>query len=392
MVLDYFSEGDLFSQLDAYREAVQEALDAVERLLDLIDNEVPQEITEEDAQSFIDDYTYEIKRQAADELFRRAIQIMYPIITRACMQTKEYNYGPYVAHLLQAIQAQFYNLIKVDTYFNEVRMYWDCLGDTNEWLDICAQAREALGGLGKSRGWQKEEQDEPRWKDEPETGDVAEIIWEWKIYGVDREGRSVFKWRKAKKTKTKRGKSRKRSGWEDVTQRYRGKYISTIQQRLQLTPYDKAPYIQIINDGTSDYGGRKPYPTFPGTGLFEECRYELSWTYNNIYEHYLDEVRQKIRNRIKEADFFDGGVPAGNPLDLPNIWTEDPREITEILQAWLDNLLTSNVDPIKIKELVDKTIYDIYHDRQILQWYFKKDRIFVRARNEAGDRWVTPSY
>lgn len=221
-----------------------------------------------------------------------AISIVVTRAIEAAIATGEYNYQPYIDHLVGAIVLNQDELIKItpSPSFRDitVKLDFDILGSVEEWGLVVNKVREDKG-LGK-------------------TGSAASKIWREKIYAVDREGGRVPKFYKG------RGKEKKGSGLKDITDRYKGKYEKTVLNRLSLLDPKKAPFWYLIEFGNVNVsiGSGTPYPSFGETGFVQLTEVELKKRFLQLRDKYYSilelealtintELEERITRRVERS-------------------------------------------------------------------------------------------
>jgi len=221
-------------------------------------------------------------------------------VLRSCVSSKEFNYEPYVAHLLGAINANINDIVEIKINgLNsiDVKVNFNPLGQIEQWASAIQEARDLLN-LGKSRGAQKGTAKEkknkkgeiippkPNIPGEPTSGELSSILWEYKIYKPGREGAGVKRW------------NRKLEDWVDRTEHYKGLYATTIDARLAQLPKNKAPYWNIIEHGNAVMTGGEgiPYPIVMPSNMVNLVSKYL----NNKAKDLLSENRTRVENAFAE--------------------------------------------------------------------------------------------
>lgn len=215
---------------------------------------------------------------AIDVLRNNIVRRFVAITDAALQQSIEFDYPDFREPLVNAIinssvgggGAVDYILIPSDAGSGvTVEINMDGLGPPEIWGDAIKRARSVLG-VG----------------DMPEP--AASKIWAEKIYGVDREGRRIVHPRTE----------------EDITERYAGKYIRTIETRMAFIPAGMAPWWYILEHGSratnldtkSDEG--EPYPVVPPTRFVSRFEAEVAATYTQIYRRVRSALETSFRDMI----------------------------------------------------------------------------------------------
>lgn len=242
--------------------------------------------------------------EAARTIQQNISSIVEEIVLRSCVETVEYDYEPYVTRLLTAVRL---NLDKIITYIPDkssqtvyVEVTFDPLGTPEEWMDAVEKTRELLevGTYG----------DPPNM-----DADLRSWMWKEKIYGVDREGKTVMR-------------RRKKGDSYDVTDRFIGKYYNTIITRLSFIPRDKAPYWYFINYGSVSIGEGEgtPYPRIEPTGMMYVLREYIQELFRDALYNFTFEAEKALGELIfPEEDIED--------VDYVDDWLED-RDYSALLQ------------------------------------------------------------
>ncbi len=245
---------------------------------------------------------------AMEEVSAKVLDMALNTIFRACISTKEFNYKPYISHLLVAVRKNIGQIlnIKVSPLMREPRITvnLEVLGGIEMWANA-VKAVDSRHSWGKSRGAPITEWATKTYPDEDIYVDMATRMWAEKIYGVDREGKKIIR-----VTRTKKGEKR-----VNVTKKYRGKYESTIRERLSLIPDDKAPFWYLIQYGNASAPGFRegePYPVIQpvdmideigqyALGIFQQTRDKYI---EKAQEIFLEEFYRRIGAKRKAKSFF----------------------------------------------------------------------------------------
>jgi len=278
-MLDTLTEEDLFDEIAAIAE------DLYENAIDL-----DKAITRIERESIIFSEAF----LKAEEFIRKyAIDYIKLEAKKAAVKSREYDYPPFLNRLLTAI-----DLHKKDILFiiphkerEEVEVILDMtpLGSIEEYAQAVIQTREVLG-MGRA------------------PGEVASKMWKEKFYKVDREGGKVSKRKKDKKTKkvTK----------VDVTEKFRGRYKTTILTRLNYLGGDKAPYWYLLEHGSnnvkmsSDKGGQ-PYPSFGATHFVSNSENAIA----NAFRYAFIDFKVAIEDSYADSLIKDYAEEVGKPVD-----------------------------------------------------------------------------
>lgn len=198
---------------------------------------------------------------------------------KACVQTKEFNYKPFIDTLLEAITYHIDEIVKIipkeAEQDVEIELDFSPLGDIEEYAEAVQSVRDYfLGGV----------------KTSPQ---VASHMWKEKYYGTAREGKKIVKKLKGK------GKDEE-SREVDITEKYIQAYQETILERMKLLG-TSAPFWYLIEHGNidikflSDSGGI-PYPVFAGTHFIENTEFAI-W---KIFDDLLRKNRKRAEDFVVE--------------------------------------------------------------------------------------------
>lgn len=292
--VDRISE-NIFNAIAKKAEDLQEA---VQDVIDTVTN-MPN--------ADIDYYAGELAyTNVLDLIYEQMYNIIEEGTLKACIDSVEYNYQPYIEHLLGAIRANLSDLIGVyPNYGNRsvlVRTSFELLGDIHEWTAISDAAIE---------------------RKIPDRA-VRAQIWKEKIYSTARLGGKVYRKRKNKKGKTTR---------RDVTEKYTHKYAETIEKRLSLTSHNKAPFWYFIQWGNVGESTEAEYvfPVVHPTYFVSSIANRIAQIYEDNYENYFQKARQYLLDNIVDYNEGDGGGPVE---EIPEPPTEegDDDAIVDIIE------------------------------------------------------------
>lgn len=258
----------------------------------------------------------------------------------AAVTSGEFNFAPYIAQLEIAVRANMENIVK--WYYNGENWNFmfdpSYLGDVVEW----AAAVRAARGTAPTRG--KPITDNARFRypyeeiDEPE---LSTRMWAEKYYGVDREGKHVIRVRFKSKRDEKTGKFVKSDETEevDVTERFKGKYTKTINDRISFLRPDKAPFWYIIEHGNSSLNGfddvGDPYPIVYPNPIEMEIRSMFDRIWDEVYTHYRYEAEDLIFSAIYKTLGIKRKTPSYKNIsdDLRDYIEEQLEDIVEGREA-----------------------------------------------------------
>lgn len=267
--------------------------------------------------------------QAFNTVQSKAWEFFTNELKRATAETVEYNIPIFTDRMDEALEFHKDVIISIQAddpgdIYVIVDMYY--LGDPEQYASAVRSARGTLG-VGKI----------------PDA-DVRSDIWEEKIYGVDREGRSI---------------EHPKTG-EDITERYVGLYTRTIVERLEhiSEPYI-APWWYFINygnfdlfEGQTEEGAGRPYPQIVPTNFVARATQAIQDAFYDIYYNLIEEA-ERLYNELLEKDYGLKGV------------TPFAQEILDALDRMtLDELLALSKVAVGQETLItiryDDTTWDLY--------------------------------
>lgn len=215
--------------------------------------------------------------EAAKAVSKEIAPITLNVIKDACLESVEYNFEPFYNRLQFAVLTHLDDIIEIslDSFSQNilVNIRFSVLGDPDEWLQAAKDVAVDLG-FGKI-----------------EDPAIASHIWAEKIYGVDREGKTVERF------------SDKGNSW-DVTDNFVGKYTLTIESRLLKIPMDKAPFWYFLEYGnveSSGSDGGTPYPMIPythPTRLTGRLRERIKFLFNKTFDLYKRKADKYLANLV----------------------------------------------------------------------------------------------
>ena len=236
----------------------------INRIISDLNEEARLTIIKQDAVKNLDP-----KLLASEEAFQRtwlkANTILRKNAVQAAMSTDEYNDEFFISRLEEATS-------------DEACISYNVTGDSiNVIIDLNVTAGSLEDYIDAVEAWRSEHYGD---KARP-SPDLASRMWAEKIYGVDREGKSVLRWNK-KHTKS-----------HDVTANFEGKYWQTMEERLEMSG-KIAPFWQLLNDGNTGGGEGTPYPAQEPTYFVEKSEAETSLFYNNTYISLITKLETQI--------------------------------------------------------------------------------------------------
>lgn len=219
---------------------------------------------------------------ATAEIAAKSKEILWNNILIAAEKNQEYNHENFLSGLKRAVEDDRTIVIKFDEKnFNITSIDIDLnltAGTLEEWANAVKEARDTLREYRGGRYIK--------------DADVASRIWKEKIYGVDREGKSVSRRKKNKKT-----------GKEvtiDVTEKFEGKYWFTMGLRF-INMKSPAPWWELLDKGNislgSDWGGQ-PYPQSESTNFVLASIGGIKYIFNNTFEERKWEIEYSLKSSI----------------------------------------------------------------------------------------------
>jgi len=294
----------------------------------------------------------EVKRNIFVKAFNLTIQdlgkqirpMMAQVIRYAAIQTREFNYPPYLSTLERAVAAHWNDCIAMTFKNNGIHTLaidMSPFGDISEWGFAVQDTRDTYG-----------------WGKIPEPRRSA--IWKEKIYGVDREGVRI-----TKKKANKKGKTTTR----DITEKYMGAYGFTVIDRLSRIRQNTAPFIDLIRFGNvslgaSDRGG-EPYPSFPGFDFVPILKERIITAFDLLFKKYVNNITRQYDAFLSRL-----GLSA-SAKNLP----EEVARRAEILVGQIDK-------PEIAREMGQKSFERIRIEGGEIQLYLSKNlRLAARRYN-----------
>jgi len=198
---------------------------------------------------------------------------------KACMSSVEYDFGPYVKHLLKALKINIDKIVVPVDYGYGSILYdvgLNSLGEPEDWIKISIAAAAIMR---KGRPY-----DDQASKD---------MFWRNYIYRAGRQSKIIVRKQKSRK----KGRGRKKVKKIDETTKYATKYAETIKTRLALTPEDKAPFWYFLEYGNaSNVGGTtgEPYPQVPPYPFKKNIESVLENAYKTQYNLLYNQIREEF--------------------------------------------------------------------------------------------------
>jgi hypothetical protein len=284
-------------------------------------------------------------------------------------------------HLLEAIRINQDSLIyiKMDESFIEpiVALDLSVLGGVELWEAVVKEVRKE-NAWGKTRGFPITDHATETYPNEStEYNDLASRMWAEKIYGVDREGKQI---KKVIKKKSKKGKISEVV--TDTTEKYIGKYISTVMERLAFLPRDKAPYWYIIEHGNAggvpgfeDIG--TAYPTVPPSRISDRIETNIKAIFKSVFANRLERVEEEMVKVFAE-EF--GIKRKGKSF----------RELDDDIRRQIEDSLKRKPDqPVDIKDGSTTFLGEIkIGESSYLRQRASNGRVFISRRGAVGGRFV----
>jgi hypothetical protein len=245
--------------------------------------------------------------EAINFITDRAEQLLHDAFMLALFQSVEYNHSMFIGQSEVALSTHWQQVLSIVPQSPGkvvVNIDFSPLGDIESYAAAVDQARETLGMQMRNR---------------PES---RSIFWRRRIYGVDREGRTVM-------TKPR---ADSKNPPQDITDRYIGRWEQTVRVRLSYLESDQAPWWYIVNFGNEnafpqDTGGN-PYPVVHGTHFIEVLETQILEIFNRIYRESLDEWEEWYADLIADdygLDQFDDFDALASTLE-PNIAKQIEQE------------------------------------------------------------------
>jgi len=303
MVNEYYSASDIeFAETKLFRDvanAVQNASDVLISISNDIDQIDLRDAVEKAAHL-----------EAINFITERAEDIITTAFMSALFSSVEYNHELFVSRSREAISQHWQDILYVaagSPGVAYVRTDFYVLGDIESYAAAVDAARQVL---------------ELKMTDPPSS---RSLFWARNIYGVDREGKSVKRTKKKKKSEG--------GGTEtvDVTEKYIGKWYETVSTRLNFIEAGQAPWWYILNYGNEDAfseGEGTPYPIVHGTNFVQVLEAQIKDMFDRIY-------RQSLREWEK---WYADAVAKDYGLDQ----FDDPDEVLNVLEARLVEIIERN--------------------------------------------------
>jgi hypothetical protein len=218
---------------------------------------------------------------AVDEISNNAFEILRAYTLKACIDSEEYNYPPYINHLMGALKSNENEIIKLlptkAPYLSGnsvVKVDFSVLGGIEEWADITETVRGVLG-VGKSKI------------------EAASRMWREKIYRAGREGGKV-----PRRIKNKEG------GYDvvDITADYVDRYAMTIDLRLSYLPGNKAPFWYLIEYGNASSAmsrGGKAYPIVKAQNFVDTIEKVIQAEFSALFTSFRTEAQRLVNEFFK---------------------------------------------------------------------------------------------
>jgi len=240
-------------------------------------------------------------------LEKNAMDVVVNAAKIGCIQSKEFNYFPYIEHLTNAIKGNTEGLVLItpnkSTETVEIKVDFSPLGHVDSWGDAIKAVRKKLQELGLSRR---------SYISEPAT---ASRMWAEKIYKTAREGGKVPRTRKAKGSKRGDNKFEK----VDVTADYKWRYKATIEARLAELSKGEAPYWYLIEHGnvnmSSDRGGGEAYPTFGATNFIKLAGDKLKKFWEEAFDWAEKKAEEFLADTLPKEYGFEGGTKSFREME-----------------------------------------------------------------------------
>lgn len=275
----------------------------------------------------------------------------------AMYQTFEFNYQPYIDHMLGAIALNYENMVKIkpltliDYRDIDIDVDFTPLGN----IEIYAEAVEAT-----RKELPEKVTEDPK---------AASRMWREKIFKTAREGGKVYRHKKDRKT----GKETK----VDVTYKYIGRYYDTIVSRLSKLPQNKAPFWYLIEYGNINIEGFNkkgtPYPSLRELKMIGKIEATIRADFNTAYRKFSVEIENIISDKLWGEFGFKGSSPG-----LKSIDKEATNEIRKVFTEKKELEMTAG----KILNIIKRVDADLEIYRTTA------NNLAVRARGARG-RFVT---
>ena len=331
------------------------------------------------------------KKTIEKQAFIQACQIIETVASKiikisaleACVKTGEFNYEPYVSHLLNAIDSHIDKIIKIDMRTGrgappkELKMKLDFtpLGTISSWISAITSFRG--GKLGRTRGITK-------WKGKGSSRrgqDLASSMWREKIYMVDREGGQVIRLKKRTTVNKKTGEERTTTETINETAKFKGKYGETIRGRLSYLEPGTAPYWYLIEHGNSllQFGGGTPYPKFAPTNFIRETELLFMEMWKRAYGQMVGKVEKVITSEFYKAYGIRGTSPSldNAPKDVQK---QVNKDIVEVARGYKRGKLTKG--KMRVLKTIETT--DVIYE----EVYQRTGRLSLSRRNPITGRYM----
>ena len=297
-----------------------------------------------------------------------ATEVLMEAATRACIESGEYDYPPYISKLIHAIVAVNNGLFEFNLNDKSIHINMRLLGHFDQWIAAANKVRLEFQ-IGESRKAKR-----------PIDGmESALKFWTEKIYKPAREGLPVPEpppTAKLSPETREMGKLLK----PKVSADQESKYSRVIQARLDLFSNKEAPFWEVLNNGnmTPGHGGTSaPYPTFPPTNFVEDASRGLTLLFRESIRIYTEKTEEAL---LKSFTTDIGGVTPTPSGGVKKDYERPVKERVERLVSMARIGATMREElpawkTIDIVKAIDVT-YEIYAS--------SLGNIFVRARGPKG--------
>lgn len=321
-----------------------------------------------------------VERHAYIETINALLSSMSATITagvaEACYEAEEFNYRPYINHLLSAVDANkdiILTIVPLKNYSDfTVNLDLSPLGTVDEWFGIVQQARDDKG-WGKTRGIPFTN---PHGLDDAvEREDLAVRMWREKIYKPGREGGKVIKYYTEKKKK-KDGTISKTQKTKDVTAKYKGKYQETVDYRLSLLPKDRAPFWELIEYGNADSGEEGAYPTSNPAHMISKIETSIKRILKATYKDYLEKAEEALTTMFHEE------------YNIKRIG-KSYKDLPENVKKAIEEELKQPDQVVRITKGGEK-ILKLFRDDEFIFYprITKGGKVYLSKKSIATSRWV----
>jgi hypothetical protein len=288
----------------------------------------------------------ELNRIAFDQAKRYVEEnignFVYNKFIRAAIETKEFNYAPFLDRLSHAINSHSSEIVNIYFDFSRdddsdkisVILDFSSLGD----IETYAQAVETVRG-------QIVGENPLAMRGRPGLGKgERSYFWKEKLYGPAREGRAIpRKEKKGSSISIESGEAIFNEGnaeqGRDKTQEYIEKYEKTIEARLACCPEDQAPFWYLIVNGnytrfSTDIGGDS-YPKFGPTYIESDIRNSIKITFIEAFSQFKIDLYYIWRDAIRK----DWGEEAEEMASVPYI--SNPTRSATVLEEKFGDIVNN---------------------------------------------------